>query len=104
MLTAKRALAAVYSWPQKTRVSAGRRRSLSREAHIIGAVPSNMRPQPSENSVSPQKRARAAEMEGDMALGMPGDEQDLRLGIPEPEAPALVDSDVDSGDPGPVRR
>ena len=39
------------------RVVGGSERSLSREAHICAGVPSNMRPQPRENSVSPQRTA-----------------------------------------------
>src|SRR6185369_9564527 len=57
-----------------------------------------------EQRVAAEERAVAAEMEGDMALGMPGDEQDLRLGIAESKALALVEGDVDSGNAGPVRR
>ena len=47
------ALLAVYSWAQKTRVSSGRGASLLRLAHIWAGVPSNSRPQPRLNRVSP---------------------------------------------------
>ena len=39
--------------------SSGRARSLASEAHICSGVPSNSRPQPSANSVSPQNSAAA---------------------------------------------
>ena len=40
------------------RVSSGSARSLPSEDQNCSGVPSNMRPQPSANSVSPQKSAR----------------------------------------------
>jgi hypothetical protein len=55
MVSAKCTFAAVYSWPQKICVSAGRLRILSSDCHIISGFPSMMRPQPTENSVSPTK-------------------------------------------------
>ena len=53
---AKAALARVYSWPQQTRVWPGRVARRCSEACICAAVPSNMRPQPRLNRVSPQNR------------------------------------------------
>ena len=55
MVSAKCTFAAVYSCPQKISVSAGRLRILSSDCHIMSGVPSRMRPQPTENSVSPTK-------------------------------------------------
>ena len=60
MVLAKRMLAAVYSWPQKTRVSSGSARSFRSDCHIISALPSITRPQPIENSVSPAKQSLSA--------------------------------------------
>jgi len=56
---AKRKLASVYSWPQHTRVSSGSAASASSEASICAGVPSNTRPQPPENSASPQNSSGA---------------------------------------------
>src|SRR5690606_15544146 len=44
----------VYSWAQHTRVSSGNSLSLLSEFHIWPGVPSNSRPHPAANSVSPQ--------------------------------------------------
>jgi len=55
---AKRRFASVYSWPQKTRVSAGTAPSLDSESTLCAGVSSNGRPQPPVNSVSPQKTIR----------------------------------------------
>ena len=52
--SAKRRLASVYSWPQYTRVASGSAAKRDSEACICSAVPSNSRPQPAENRVSPQ--------------------------------------------------
>jgi hypothetical protein len=57
---AKRRLLNVYSCAQNTCVSAGSAASLRSEACIIGGVPSNMRPQPPANIVSPQNNAGPA--------------------------------------------
>ena len=49
------ALAAVYSWAHQTVVSSGQAVSACRLSHIWSGVPSNRRPQPSANRVSPTK-------------------------------------------------
>jgi len=51
--------ALVYSWPQHTRVSPGSAASRSSEASICAGVPSNRRPQPTLNNVSPQNSTPA---------------------------------------------
>jgi hypothetical protein len=56
---AKRRFASVYSWPQYTRVSPGSAASAESERHISSAVPSNRRPHPAANNVSPQNSAGA---------------------------------------------
>src|SRR5690625_981523 len=53
-------LLSVYSWAQQMSVSAGKAAILSKEASICSGVPSNKRPQPMENKVSPQKRKGCA--------------------------------------------
>ena len=55
--SAKRPLDCVYSWAQNTRVSGGRVLNFAREVTICWGVPSNSRPQPMANRVSPQNRA-----------------------------------------------
>ncbi|MNW05918.1 hypothetical protein D3C71_2022400 [compost metagenome] len=50
---AKRRLLRVYSCAQYTSVLAGNAARRCREACICSAVPSNIRPQPAANSVSP---------------------------------------------------
>ena len=52
--SAKRRFDSVYSCVQYTRVSGGSAASLDSERCICAGVPSNRRPQPAENSVSPQ--------------------------------------------------
>ena len=55
---AKRRLEAVYSWPQYTSVSSGRADSVTfSDSYICAGVPSNRRPQPAANSVSPVNTA-----------------------------------------------
>ena len=49
--------AAVYSWPKYTRVSGGSAASRVSDSCIIGASPSNSRPHPPPNSVSPVNTA-----------------------------------------------
>ena len=53
-VSANAALASVYSWPQHTWVVSGSAPNRDSEACICAGVPSNMRPQPRLNSVSPQ--------------------------------------------------
>ena len=69
--SAKRRLASVYSWPQYTRVAAGKRRELRQATPTSGlGVPSNSRPQPAANSVSPQNSSGSSP---DVLIGdMPG--------------------------------
>src|SRR5476649_2407060 len=50
---AKRPLLWVYSWPHHTLVASGKVISLDRLAHIMAGSPSNSRPQPMANKVSP---------------------------------------------------
>jgi len=57
---AKRRLSSVYSCAQKIKVSGGRPRSFFSDPRIWEGVPSNTRPQPPTNKVSPQKSARSA--------------------------------------------
>ena len=54
------ALACVYSWPQYTFVSGGTVEILESDAHICWGVPSNNRPQPIANIVSPGRAAQTA--------------------------------------------
>ncbi len=56
---AKRRLDSVYSCVQHTRVSSRRAASAASEAAICAGVPSKRRPQPAENSVSPQNSSGA---------------------------------------------
>ena len=62
---AKRRFASVYSWPQYTRVAAGSAASYDSDVHICAGVPSNRRPHPAANSVSPQKSTGAARVAAD---------------------------------------
>lgn len=52
-VTANRALESVYSWPLKTFVSGGSAAIFESDDHMSAGVPSNRRPQPSVNIVSP---------------------------------------------------
>src|SRR5439155_318583 len=63
-----RMFASVYSWPQKTRVSEGSAASFESDDHISAGVPSNNRPQPTANNVSPQKTAGALESDPTNAM------------------------------------
>mmetsp|Transcript_5315 Transcript_5315/g.18511 ORF Transcript_5315/g.18511 Transcript_5315/m.18511 type:complete len:202 (+) Transcript_5315:1582-2187(+) len=56
-LSAKAALASVYSWAQYTSVPGPYPASCCSEAHIWPGVPSNRRPHPRANIVSPTKSA-----------------------------------------------
>ena len=75
-------------------------------ACICAAVPSNSRPQPIANSVSPTKtmRARPADMIGDMAGGVGRHLHHLGLILAEADQVALGDRAVERRDARGLRR
>ncbi len=73
---AKRRLAAVYSWPQNTRVSGGKFRSWFNEAFIcLGVTLEHSAAACAEQRIAAKKRAMPPKC--DVAYGMPGNLQNL---------------------------
>ena len=72
--------------------------SLERLDHIMSGVPSNRRPHPIANSVSPVKTARSASNQNAMCWEVcAGISSTRATWLPEAERVALVEADVDAG-------